>query len=108
MAAGSGLRPPGPELAERNREILAARLGHPPETVHVCRELQARFPGRDVLFTGDSLDGDALGRDRAGVLAAPVRLGRLLPGDRERLSAGTHVIAHTRELPALLKDAPCS
>ncbi len=38
------LAPPGPELAERNRELIAERLKWPEGALEACRDLEDRSP----------------------------------------------------------------
>lgn len=66
------LHSPGPELTERNRELLAARGNWPPGALEACRDLEHRHPGWHAWWTdrpwrrdGDVPDGPAYG-------AAPV------------------------------------
>ena len=51
------LAPVGPEMAERNREILAERLGYPPETVEAEREIEAACPGYFAWYSDGSMTG---------------------------------------------------
>lgn len=62
---------PGPELAERNREIIAARCGWPDGALAAVRELEKRFPGWHSWWTdhpwrrdGNVPDGPAYGAAR--------------------------------------------
>jgi hypothetical protein len=40
-------------MREKNREILAERQGHPPETLTACRDLEAQFPGWSIWYSSD-------------------------------------------------------
>jgi hypothetical protein len=44
-------------MAERNREILAERLGHPPETVEGCCEIERRCPGYFAWYSDGTMAG---------------------------------------------------
>ena len=46
-----------PDVAERSRRLLAQRLGHPPETVAQCIELEHTFPGWGVWYAPTWPDG---------------------------------------------------
>ena len=63
----------------------------------------ASCPPGQVLFAGDSLPSDVTG-DRAGMRAVLVRPGGLRPGERGQLPPAAPVIAHVRELPAVMEE----
>lgn len=86
---------------QRNREILAQRMGYPPATVRACRELEERFPGWSAWYDPGDLPGQqgphyAARRRRAGfgdpILRAEspdalaVRIGADQDAERERRS----------------------
>jgi hypothetical protein len=50
----STLPPPDPE---RNRQLVAERLGWPPEALKACRDLEAQFPRWMVFWTNGATTG---------------------------------------------------
>jgi len=82
-------------MRERNRELLARRAGHPPETVEICRDLERRFPGWSVWYSKrDFLDHryphyaarlrDPHFRDPCLHASDPEELAVLIKGENER------------------------
>lgn len=82
------LHEPGPELAEKNRELLAERGGWPPEALATVRQLERRHPGWHCWWTprpwrkdGNVPDGPAYGADRARRAQAGGALYAATPGE---------------------------
>ena len=46
-------------LRERNREIIAERLGYPPETVEGEREIERRCPGFHAWYSAGDMPGQS-------------------------------------------------
>ncbi len=46
------LAPPGAEMTERNRELIARRLGYPPEVLDGERAIEAACPGYGAWWDG--------------------------------------------------------
>lgn len=44
------LDPPGPELADKNRRILAERLHWPDDALEACEQISKNSPGWDVTW----------------------------------------------------------
>ena len=83
MSASVGVRKPDPAFY---RLITAAANCWPDQVLHI----------------GNNLETDILGPQRFGMHTALVRAGGAAEDERAMLPPGTLVIAHLRELPALL------
>jgi hypothetical protein len=64
---GEPLHPVGPELAVKNRRILAERLGWPAGTVEVCEHIEDETPGWSVTWS----PGGDMTRPEPGFYAVP-------------------------------------
>ncbi len=60
------LAPVGAEMTERNRELIARRLGYPPEVLDGERAIEAACPGYGAWW-----DGTAYGARRLGGRGGP-------------------------------------
>ncbi len=55
------LAPPGAEMTERNRELIARRLGYPPGVLDGERAIEAACPGYGAWWDGDRYGARKLG-----------------------------------------------
>ena len=65
----SALPPPGPELAARNRRIIAERTGWPEGALEECERLEAEHPGYSVSWFPENKIGDPAWHQDAGFYA---------------------------------------
>jgi hypothetical protein len=92
----SDLHPVGPELAAKNRWVLAERLGWPAGTVEVCERIEAESPGWTVSWS----DGGGLTWEKPGFYAGHIHWHCTDPGPRFVYGATAD------ELRAELADRP--
>jgi hypothetical protein len=90
-----GVAPLPPIDVERNRELIAERLGWPEGAVEVCREVEARWPDWRVHYD----NGRVPGGPGPGYVAS-LEQSQVWRGYRPKVSA-----AHPEELETLIRDA---